>query len=240
MSKQLRLRRQNSVPNLSLATTSQGPEGNTATPAQALKRATTAIRFMVRLRIAAREWRKQEELRKVLVSKWNEYEKRGVPGNTGGTKKPAPAPATAPTPAFVAGGGGFKKPNAPTFAPPAARFVGGGGGVKKPAAPVFSFVKGGSIGFKKPANVAAAAAPSLPAPSAYLKNMDLRERVELSKRNNNRHDNGVNSELEEVESSAAPLGFDVDSSSREREDHRAAVQDWGELDGTEAFSVDSL
>lgn len=56
----------------------------------------------------------------------------------------------------------------------------------------------------------------------------------MSKRN--RH--GVDSELDEVESSAAPLGFDVESSSREREDR--AVQDWSELDGTEAFSVDSL
>lgn len=238
MSKQLRLRRQNSVPNLSFATTKKISEDNIATPAQGLKRVTTAVRFMVRLRIAAREWRKQEELRKVLVSRWDEYEKRETVGNTGGTKKPAAAPASAPPAAFVAGGGGFKRPNAPTFAAPAA-IVGGGGGFKKPAAPAFSFVNGGGVGLKKPATVAAATR-SAPAPATYPKTMDLRERVEMSKRNNNRHLNGANSELDEVESSAAPLGFDVDSSSREREDRRAAVQDWGELDGTEAFSVDSL
>lgn len=240
MTKQLRLKHQISFPNLALPTKSQASEGSPVTPAQALKRATTAVRFIVRLKIAAREWKKQEDLRKVLVSKWDEYEKRGLVGTTGGTKKPA-APAPVPRAAFVAGGGGSKKLAAPTFAP-AAPFVNGNGGAKKSAAPFVNGIGGAKKpavttfappaafvgGFKKPA------VTSIPVPSAYMKSMSLRERVEMSKRNRD----GADSEFDEVASSAAPLGFDVDSSSREREDR--AVQDWGELDGTEAFSVDSL
>lgn len=228
MTKELRLKHQVSFPSLALPSNSNGSGGKPMTPAKALKRATTAVRFIVRLRSAAREWKKQEEIRRVLVSRWDEYERNGLHGHTGGTKKPI-APTFA---SFAAGGGGTKRPATQTSAPAAALVDGGGGGVKKPAAPSFAvpaaLVKGGGAGFKKPA------APSISVPSVYMKGMDLRERVEMSKRN--RH--GVDSELDEVESSAAPLGFDVESSSREREDR--AVQDWSELDGTEAFSVDSL
>ncbi|CAN8105021.1 unnamed protein product [Discula destructiva] len=222
MTKQLRLKHQISFPSLALPTNTQGSGANTVTPAQALKRAATAVRFIVRLRIAAREWRKQEELRKVLVSRWDEYEKRGMLGGTNGTKKPA-APTFAPSAAFAGGGGGgSKKPSAPTGAAPFAALVngGGGGGSKKPA-----FVDGGEIWLKKPV------APSASTSSTHMKGMDLRERVEISKR----HRDVVDSELDEVESSAAPLRSDVDS---EREGR--AAQDWGELDGTEAFSVDSM
>lgn len=228
MTKQLRIKHQTSFPTPARGTNSHDSEGMTNTPAHALGRVTTAVRFIVRLRIAAREWRKQEALRKVLVSKWDEYEKRGMLGNTGGPKKPV-APTAAPPLAFSAGGGGFKKIAVPASLPSAA-IVGGGGGFKKPAVPTFAPPAAFVGGFKKPA-----AARSNPGPSAYLKEMDLRERVEMSKRNRA----AVDSELDEVESSAAPLGFDVDSSSRAQEDNQAA-QDWGELDGTEAFTVDSL
>lgn len=152
---------------------------------------------MVRLQIAAREWRKQEEVRKVLVSKWDEYEKHSVAAR--GLKKPATAFASSAPP--LVNGGGIKKP-APTFAP--AFF--GGAGVKKP--------------------VAATTATSSSKFTAFVKDVNKRKR------------SGEDSELDEVESSAAPLEFDVDSSSREREERMA--QDYGELDGTEAFSVDSM
>lgn len=158
---------------------------------------------MVRLRIASREWRKQEELRKVLVSKWSEYEKHPVGVNGGGgTKKPTPAFTSSNVP-FV-NSGGIKKP-APTFAPPPAFF--GGAGIKKSVA----------------ATTATASTNKFP---AFVNDLHKRKR------------NGEDSELEEVESSAAPLEFDVDSSSRERDERMA--QDFGDLEGTEAFSVDSM
>lgn len=158
---------------------------------------------MVRLQIAAREWRKQEEVRKVLVSKWSEYEKHPVGVVGGGVKKPAPA--TIPSNAPFVNGGGIKKP-APAFVPPTAFF--GGAGVKKPVV---------------------AAAPATTSSSKFPAFVN-----DFHKRNRN----GEDSELDEVESSAAPLEFDVDSSSRERDERMA--QDFGELEGTEAFSVDSM
>lgn len=175
------------------------------TPAKALKRATNVVRFMVRLQIAARQWRKQEEVRKVLVSKWSEYEKHPVGVVGGGTKKPAPA--TIPSNAPLVNGGGIKKP-APAFAAPTAFFGGGAAGVKKPVA------------------AATATTSSSKFPAFVVNDLHKRKR------------NGEDSELDEVESSAAPLEFDVDSSSRERDERMA--QDFGELEGTEAFSVDSM
>ncbi|KAJ4414789.1 hypothetical protein N0V82_007704 [Gnomoniopsis sp. IMI 355080] len=196
LTKQLRLKHQINFPNLPIATSGQTFHKTSSTPAKAFKRATNAVRFMVRLQIAAREWRKQEELRKVLVSKWDEYEKHPVVA--GGIKKPATTFAPP-----VVNGGGIKKP-VPTFAPAPAFF--GGAGIKKP--------------------VAATTATSSSKFTAFVKDVNKRKR------------NGEDSELDEVESSAAPLEFDIDSSSREREERMA--QDYGELDGTEAFSVDSM
>lgn len=210
LTKQLRLKHQISFPKLPTTTKGQIHEVQHDTPAKALKRAANVVRFMVRLQIAAREWRKQEELRKVLVSKWSEYEKHPVGLNTGpgggggggGIKKPTPAFTSSSAP-FV-NGGGIKKP-APTFAPPPTFF--GGAGIKKPVT----------------ATTATTASNKFP---AFVNDVNKRKR------------NGEDSELDEVESSAAPLEFDVDSSSRERDERMA--QDFGELEGTEAFSVDSM
>lgn len=180
---------------------------------------------MVRLKIAAREWRKQEELRKVLVSKWSEYEKHPVGVNSGGSgiKKPTPA-FTHSTAPFVNGGGGAKKPT-PAFTQTGAPFV-NGGGFNKPAptfAPPPTFFGGAGIKKRVAATTATSASSKFP---AFVNDLHKRKR------------NGEDSELDEVESSAAPLEFDVDSSSRERDERMA--QDFGELEGTEAFSVDSM
>lgn len=186
LTKRLRLKHQISVPNLPIATKGlQAPADKSNAPALALKRATTVVRFIVRLQIAAREWRKQEELRKVLVTKWDEYEKRSVGVVGGKIKKPAPAF----TPATALGGAGSKKPIAASTA----------------------------------ATTATTTSSRFP---AFVNDIGKRKR------------NDEDSELDEVESSAAPLEFDVDSSSREREERMA--QAFGELEGTEAFSVDSL
>lgn len=177
---------------------------------------------MVRLQIASREWRKQEELRKVLVSKWSEYEKHPVGINSGGgVKKPTPASSSA----LINGGGGIKK-SAPAIPSSSAPFV-NGGGIKKPAptfAPPPTFFAG--AGVKKPVVAATTPASASNKFPAFVNDLHKRKR------------NGEDSELDEVESSAAPLEFDVDSSSRERDERMA--QDFGELEGTEAFSVDSM
>lgn len=159
----------------------------------------------------------------MLVSKWSEYEKHPVGVNSGGgVKKPTPASSSAP---FVNGGGGIKKP-APAFPSSNAPFV-NGGGIKKPAptfAPPPTFF--GGAGVKKPVVAATTATLASSKFPAFVNDLHKRKR------------NGEDSELDEVESSAAPLEFDVDSSSRERDERMA--QDFGELEGTEAFSVDSM
>lgn len=156
----------------------------------------------------------------MLVSRWDEYERHSVGIVGGGVKKPTTAPAPS-APVFV-NGAGIKKP-APTFAPGVPTF-GTGAGVKKPAptfAPTAAFF--GGAGAKKPATTTTASSSKV---TAFVNDASKRKR------------GGEDSELDEVDSSAAPLEFDVDSSSRERDERMA--QDFGDLDGTEAFSVDSM
>lgn len=57
-----------------------------------LKRVANAVRFIIRVRMMARAWRKQEQLRKTLLAKFEEQEAQEAQSNEGSELQPQPLP----------------------------------------------------------------------------------------------------------------------------------------------------
>lgn len=227
--KQLRLKRSASQPQLSaLANT------NTRTIARSiitkagranLKRFANVVRFVVRLQMMAREWKRQEEIRKMLAEKWGEVAK-------GRDRFIMPPPANGQLPAVAAAAG------------PSAVAPGAGASAGDVAAKASHH----HMPLRVRNENAAATNVAPAAPSGFRSGG-----VEPAKRYVQRE--VVDGETDEVESSVAPLGFDLegpfDGSSDQgmggvngyhNQHHHDNQQRPHQEDdmGTEAFSVDSL
>lgn len=74
--KQLRIKHQASQSHIPIISTSRPNLTSTAKPGLTLKRFAMVVRAVVRLRTMAREWKRQEELRKTLATKWDEFQRR--------------------------------------------------------------------------------------------------------------------------------------------------------------------
>lgn len=74
--KQLRMKHQASQSHIPIISTSRPAQSGAAKPGLTLERFAMVVRAVVRLRMMAREWKRQEELRKTLVNKWDEYQRR--------------------------------------------------------------------------------------------------------------------------------------------------------------------
>lgn len=74
--KQLRIKHQASQSHIPIISAGRPTQSGAAKPGLTLKRFAMVVRAVVRLRMMAREWRRQEELRKTLANKWDEYQRR--------------------------------------------------------------------------------------------------------------------------------------------------------------------
>lgn len=72
-----------------LPASKQGPRKNSQN-APSLKRVANVVRFVVRLRMMARAWKKQEQLRKTLLAKYEEQEAQEAQSNDGLEAQPQP------------------------------------------------------------------------------------------------------------------------------------------------------
>lgn len=74
--KQLRVKHQSSQSHIPIIAAGRPTQVGAVKPGLTLKRFATVVRAVVRLRLMAREWKRQEELRKTLANKWDEYQRR--------------------------------------------------------------------------------------------------------------------------------------------------------------------
>lgn len=73
---QLRVKHQASQSHIPVISSGKPAQGGATKPGLTLKRFAMVVRAVVRLRMMAREWKRQEELRKTLASRWDEYQRR--------------------------------------------------------------------------------------------------------------------------------------------------------------------
>lgn len=85
------------VAHTPLLASKQGPSRNRQ-HASSFRRVANVVRFVVRLRLMARAWKKQEQLRKTLLAKFEEQERLEAQSNEGSLEQqpqPPPKPAAA-------------------------------------------------------------------------------------------------------------------------------------------------
>lgn len=79
------------VAHTPLPASKQGPSRNRQN-ALSFKRVANAVRFVIRIRMMARAWRKQEQLRKTLLAQFEEQEAQEAQSNVSSEFQPHPLP----------------------------------------------------------------------------------------------------------------------------------------------------